>query len=170
MRIASFRTLGVSFLAGIIALAMFGRLNFDAALAIAALSLFFASPSTSFFWAFGVGLAYAQVSPVSPLAYLLVFAAAYACMRAITGRYVSHRSFAGVIGVSCAGVFLFEALFYVAVKLSGSAHAFWAPEVNWFYVRFVLYRAIATAAATGIIYFLLQRFSPRLRGVLITHR
>lgn len=128
------------------------------------------SRKTLYTWMFIVGFFGESISPFPPFVYLAAILVTVWGADVFVRYFVSKRTFLGAGLTGVVGTLLFEISIYIFAKLGSGAGIGWIPVLDYSYFISIGGRMIATVTLLGVLFFILQRFSPSVRGTILTYR
>lgn len=154
-----------AYLITIVALQFGDVLHFSFPLLTIILVSILAQRSTVLIYSFSLGLFQEMASPFPVLTVFIATVAVALGVRTISREIISPRTLYGAMALSSIGVLIFEVMLLIVAYLLSSLKNGWLPVITMLYLQFVLWRILETAIATTLIIFMLQRISPRGRGI-----
>ncbi len=158
----------LAFLFSIFSIAFFGRISISLPLLSILMLLFLATKSTVMIWTIVVGLTVEMVSPYPVFTYLFACITALVILRICMYYYLSHRT---ILSGAIAGG-LGNLVFVLSIQGFSRLGSFftdgWIPAFDREFFLSLLEQTIVMALAVVTLLAIFRRFSPRLRGVVIS--
>lgn len=157
-----------AFLFGTLAVAFFGTWTVHIPLASVLLLVLISNQRNALLWVIVLGLVLETFSPFPIFTYFIALLCTFILLRVFVKSFVSNQTFFGALTASAFGVFIFEAGIYAFSRLGVLLSAGWVPTISYVYFQFILTRLVLTTLLVVVVFLFLQRFSPKIRGVMIS--
>ncbi|MDO8505071.1 MAG: hypothetical protein Q7S48_00595 [bacterium] len=158
----------LALLFSLFSIAFLGRISFSVPLLSILLLLFLATKRTVMIWTFVVGLSFEMVSPYPKFTYLLSLLTAVAILRICMHYYLSHRTILSGAIVGGLGNLVFVLGIQGFSRLGAFFTDGWIPAFDRAFALALAGQTIIMALAVVILLAIFWRFSPKLRGVVIS--
>ena len=131
------------------------------------LLILLASPRSALIWTLIFGALLETVSPYPVFVYFAALIMAFFILRIFVRNVISHRTLWGAALTATFGSALLHALLFVFAWLGQQISAGWAPALQLAYFSYLIQNTLTVVLLVTFVFFIAQRFSPKVRGVLI---
>ena len=131
------------------------------------LLILLASPRSALIWTLIFGALLETVSPYPIFVYFTALVMAFFVLRIFVRNVISHRTLWGAALTALLGTVLFRLLLLILAWLGQRISAGWAPTLELAYFSYLTRSTLIVLLLVTLVFFIAQRFSPQVRGVLI---
>lgn len=149
------------------ALALLAQAPLGAAILSVILVLLFAPWRYALLWVSIVGILTELHSPFVPLTFFAALLVTALLTRRFLVSIVTHRTLLGVLAAGFFSTTLFELLLWLFARVGAAVAEGWVPYIDRSFVFFVIGRVLWTTMLLALLFLITQRFSPKVRGVIV---
>lgn len=160
--------IALAFIFSLFSIAFFSRTAFSLPLLSILILLFLAAKGTVIMWTISVGLMLEVVSPYPDFTYLFAFFITVVILRICMHYYLSHRTLLSAAVAGALGSFVFALSIAGFSRLGAAFGDGWMPAFDYSFVLTMAAHAGILALALVVVLSIFWRFSPKLRGVVIS--